>query len=420
MTHEPVPQYILEPFLCTETHMASTLPTLAPELIDIIASNLESTDLFALRLVCKIVSLKAFHSFGRECFNKIQTDLSYKGLQQLTEISKHEGLRHQVQSLLIRGGPGKLGQGFIWTRHTSGHLVFPSPGFDQLRSILLNLTNCRSFQVYPGRQTECFDEPKDLRPSDAVAIVLRIIFETASPVRSLCVTFSTYGEFTIDARQLRFLRDQGPKFISRWAHGQDLFLEHTLSPGIVDSATGLVLRNKDLHKLHIESYNDEYSVLFINRLCSADTLPRLRSLSLDIITIPGEILSKFILRFGDSLHDLSLKYLFLENGTWASVFAGCHTRFPLLERISFTHLYEAGSRKIPVMFPAIGKDPVVPGTDGCKFKFSVFHTGPLVGATYEGPQIDTAFKMLAKSAVNYGTKSKNARQKLLKELCSVP
>ena len=264
--------------------MTSTLPTLAPELIDIIATNLEHTDLFALRIVCKSLSLKTLHKFARECFHTLQTDLSYKSFQYLKEISEHEGLRHHIQRLCIEEDEnGIFRDDSTWVRNPSG--------YDQLRRILLNLVNCRSFHIRGKGQLESSYEVNDPTPSDAVAIILRVIVETALPVKTFEVDFRTCDIFAVDATKLSFHQYREPMFLAGWAHLQTLFLDYAILSDTVPWAAGLVRSGKSLQKLCVVSKCDEHSMLFISLLSSANTLPRLRSLRLGVIAVPEKLLT---------------------------------------------------------------------------------------------------------------------------------
>ena len=61
--------------------MSLILPTLAIELLELVASFLSPTDLCSLRLVCRDLSRKVLNSFGDANFATLQTDLSQRSLQ---------------------------------------------------------------------------------------------------------------------------------------------------------------------------------------------------------------------------------------------------------------------------------------------------------------------------------------------------
>ena len=75
--------------------MKPTLPTLATELVELIACWLGPTDLCSLRLGCNDLRQKSLRSFGA-CFTAIRTNLSQKSLPRLQEISEGDILRLYV------------------------------------------------------------------------------------------------------------------------------------------------------------------------------------------------------------------------------------------------------------------------------------------------------------------------------------
>ncbi len=98
--------------------MSSKFPTLAIEIIEVIATFPEPVDLRFLRLVCRELNKKILHYFRLANFTTIQTDLDRKSLQRLQNITRSEHLAVHVQCLHFKHtGDGKLGRGFDWRRH---------------------------------------------------------------------------------------------------------------------------------------------------------------------------------------------------------------------------------------------------------------------------------------------------------------
>ncbi len=79
--------------------MSSKIPTLANEVIELIATFPEPVDLRSLRLVCRELNKKTLHYFRLANFTTIQTDLDRKSLQRLQNITKSEYLAVHVQCL---------------------------------------------------------------------------------------------------------------------------------------------------------------------------------------------------------------------------------------------------------------------------------------------------------------------------------
>ena len=208
--------------------MEPTLPTLAMELVELIAHFLEPTDLSSLRLACKNLHRKSLYSFGA-CFTTFRTDLSLKSLQKLQVISEDDNLRLYVQKLLIKPREGEtLGQGFQWDRHSSGHLEGHLPGLEKLQYLLAhNLPNCRSFHIFTLGGEE--DESDALTPSDVVALILRIVpsisidASRSLPLKSFIVDFTSpivgiqfHGDGTLYANRLLQSRSTNSIYAKRF------------------------------------------------------------------------------------------------------------------------------------------------------------------------------------------------------------
>ncbi|MCJ1232966.1 hypothetical protein MMC14_000920 [Varicellaria rhodocarpa] len=81
-------------------------------------------------------------------------------------------------------------------------------------------------------------------------------------------------------------------------------------PEDLDWTTGLVLDAPDLRKLEIlnpwDPSSDEAFFSFLDRFASADTPPRLQGLSLSMAQVTGQLLSRVMVRFCDTLQVLTL------------------------------------------------------------------------------------------------------------------
>ena len=232
--------------------MTAGLPTLA---IELAASRLGPADVFALRLVCKELNLITFHYFSRMYFYTLRTVLSRRDLQALNGISQYEQLMHQVQTLLIARRWGGIGSSVTWNRHPSGQLIAHSEGRDELREdelrdILLNLVDCRSFQIRRNIESERIYESNCLAPSDAISIILSIAAETELAIKSFHANFN-HAPNTVDAKRLQTPRYQRSQFGIAWAHVQNLSLKYGLLIDTLNWSTELVLHAANLQKLHL-------------------------------------------------------------------------------------------------------------------------------------------------------------------------
>jgi hypothetical protein len=399
--------------------MAPRFSFFPAEIIAAISDQLQSSDLCALRLVCREVNEKTLYSFCTTCFTTLRTDLSLASLQILKEISGHQVIRHHVQRLVIEGN-GKWGRGFNWYRHPSGCLVAPLLGHELLRGILVNnLVNCRSFRFNRGTQLEAFYKFNVLTGSDSIAIILSIIIQNSLPVKSFCIDFRKgLSADSIDGKRLEGVLYRSPGFTNAWTHLQELCLDQRMLSGTFDLMLELVLHATNLRRLslkldhdHPTSYagrgvlNNE-SISFINRISSADSLFRLEDLSISHMTLTEECLSKLLCRFCDSLRILSFSWVRLKGGgTWASLIRGIRSQLPLLESISVSFLRQQRFDGVMcgyILYTALGEDPVVPSTNGLSFdllhhRFQRYDE--IMGTRYKGPNIEAALEILAESAV---------------------
>ena len=184
--------------------MASGLSSLAIEIIELIATALDPTDLCSFRGVCKELNWKSLHYFGQTCFTTVETNLSRASLQKLQNISVATPLKYYVQRLHVSKSPiiqakhrrgWDLGDGHetdLWPRCPSGYLEPPLPrGAQILRDVLVKgLVHCRSFKVSgPGDYGEAprYNAYKSghLTPTDAAGVILAVVADSSLPIKSL-------------------------------------------------------------------------------------------------------------------------------------------------------------------------------------------------------------------------------------------
>jgi hypothetical protein len=127
--------------------MSSKIPTLAIEIIELIATFQEPVDLRSLRLVCREINKKTLHYFRLANFTTIQTDLDRKSLQRLQNITKSEHLAVHVQCLHFKHtDDGRFGRGLDWRRHQWNLLADQFDGVSLLRDGKLSQVQVISLQ----------------------------------------------------------------------------------------------------------------------------------------------------------------------------------------------------------------------------------------------------------------------------------
>lgn len=387
--------------------MATSLPKLPVEVVEAIASDLNPTDLFSLRLSCKELKRKTLHHFGHTYFTILQTDLSRKSLQKIQSISENEQLRHHVQTLLIKNWADDLGRGFYWHRVEGRDLsgcvdARLSPGVQMLRAILKGMTNCRSFHIYSRGGMEEYYDSEYLLPSDAIGIVLAIIADTGMSIKSFFVDFRNWGSGSVDAKRLQMPRYQQPAFRIAWEKLEELRLEHCLTSDTFDWARDLVLHTTKLKKLSL-NFNFDYSTSFLDSLLtSPQTFHCLQEFKLGCAHTAVEDLSSLLLRCHSNLRTLSFWHVYVKSGTWVQILKELRNNFPLLESISVDWPKEYRDEKIiDIQFPMLEDNLIVPGSQGRKFelKYKKWRGRRRAwGASYHGRVgMDKALELLAES-----------------------
>lgn len=350
--------------------MSSTLPTLAIEVIETIASTLDQTSLGSVRLVCKDLNRKTLHYFGRTYFTRFKTDLSHNSLLKLESISRNEQLKNLVQSLSIKGNED-LGRGFHWHRakesNLSSHIdTRISLGVQMLRNALTEMVNCRSFRIQSLGGMEEYYGSEYLLPSDAIGIILSIVAEDGTPLKSFHIDFGSRG--SVDAKRLQMQLYQQPTFIAAWKNLEELHFEHYLTSETLDWARDLVLHTLSLKKLSLR-FNFDHSTLFVDSLLSSPArFQGLHELKLGSIYISADMLSTLLLSCRDSLRRLSFWHVRIQSGAWVQILTALIT-FRFLEDIVVDWPKECRNEEtIHLQFPKLDINPVVPGCEGRKFE----------------------------------------------------
>lgn len=269
--------------------LSKTAPTslqgLLPELVEVVASLLEPTDLCALRLACRALYNKTYDVFWQTSLQNIQTDLSHASLTKLDILSNNPQLCRYVHGLTFKGlaeNGDVLGEGLDWNRHSSGHLVDlqEQPAVKLLRPILSRLVNCKSFECYSTPTPDHLDLEGITGATDAVQVILDIIAEARLPVASFSVNLT--GRSYLDPRRFHLGYFKKPGFVNIWAHLEELILDFTPDFEIFDWATDLIRLARNVKKLNMTLDTDHNTFTLMQRLASTESLiwPRLQELRL--------------------------------------------------------------------------------------------------------------------------------------------
>ncbi|OJI99488.1 hypothetical protein ASPVEDRAFT_516244 [Aspergillus versicolor CBS 583.65] len=265
----------------------ASLQGLLPELVEVVASFLEATDLCKLRMTCRTLYNNTHDVFWCTSLRNIQTDLSHASLTKLNILSNNPQLSRYVHRLTFKGFAGNgdiLGQGLDWNRHSSGHLIDlqEQPGVKLLRPILSRLPNCKSFECCSISTPDHVALEGITGATDAAQVILDIVAETRLSVASFSANLS--GRSYLDPRrfQLDYFKKSG--FVERWAHLEELILHFTPDDEVIlDWATQLILLARNVKKLNMSLGTDRNTFIFMRRLAKTEkslAWPQLQELRL--------------------------------------------------------------------------------------------------------------------------------------------
>lgn len=388
-----------------------SLSTLAVELIELIATNLEPADLCSLRLTDKSLHDKTFHSFSQKCFHTLRTNLSDESIERLKECAKQEQLRLCVRTLTITSVDSK-GTAKEWAHFRNRLRRAPSmwPALEVLCNILqYRLVNCRSFQLSAETQRLAGADRIRITSGSREAEAVAVGFFTLMKIAEWHVE-SIYTDF-------RF-RAQTPKQVlaveAKWSQVQELVLDYCL----VGSDTGalrIIGVAQNLRRLMLGDPDGRESEFgsafwFTTKLRDSDRpkdvymLPALEELNLLNGWVTKEHLSSFVRNCSPSLRNLTLQRMYLfGGGTYESFFSGLAEKLINLESFHIAWLgIPATSSYQYIALEAPGNDWAVPETDGQTMKriFSPSDsTDPdrICGASYRGPRMDLALVLLSRA-----------------------
>lgn len=342
------------------SHMPSSrFHNLPVEVLQEIASHLDTAELCSIRLSCKRIYESTRRQFACAFFQTLHTDLSITRLERLRAISNDPELAPHVHTLVVRACPENvLGEGLPWSRHSLGYLL-PEQGVQQWTDVLRRLVNCTSFHLIRDGWSDKDEGLDHLAPTDAITVILNAIIAARIPVREFLVDFkpaNSAGANELDVRRINVADLQESRFIAAWASLQALQLNFTMNPTIItDWVDPLVRRATRLRKLTIQFDLGFEAEAIIERLSSIDTPSQLQELTLrSAAEINGARLSDLLCRYRDSLRVLDMESILLSGPGWKSIFRTIG-EFPLLESFSFGFLKED---IYYVHFPIASENPV--------------------------------------------------------------
>lgn len=385
----------------------SLFPTLAVELVELIASNAESQSVFALRLVCRDLQKKTFHHFARRFFSSVKTDLSEESLVRINALSQNAALRPYVHGLAFMLQNG-VGRGLVWDRHPWGPLSAPLE-VDAIRLLQNNLikylTNCRSFYIF-CRYPEGHPDMNHVTVTDAVAVFFALVVDARLPVSSFHLIYANKYSRTLimDMRRIPKMLYRQPHFKIVWSNLQKLSLEQYLTLDNFGFLLELVLSAPNLKTLLLNLGSQDLACEFMHELAETATFPQLQELALFRTSIRLPDLMKIIRGVRENLTALTLYHVSLApDNNWAAVLKELSQGFTALKTISLYYLWASDPTKELLSFPDIHKTPALSGTPDRNLHtfYSEDKKSPSVlGIEYSGTKMSQILNLLQNTALH--------------------
>ena len=342
--------------------MSSILPTLSPEIVELLSTFLPLADLRSFRCVCRAINKKTLRRFALTHFTTMQTDLSRSSLQRLRGISDVEQLASRVQCLRIvhSEDDGRLGKGLNWSRDQWCNLEDRAEGFGLLRTTLFDkLLNCRSIRIDSYDEYDPLRETNSLIPSQVVGLILSLV-AAGLALTSFAIVSSYDGSGRLDMKGLQMYLSYTSPFITAWSQIEELSLDYGMTADQLDWALHLVSSAPRLRSLSLGFH--EASSSFMEELSSLCSLQQLESLSIRAAHMTVGSISTLLLQNCETLRSLSLQHTCIDRGTWAVLLDVIKNQMPHLKDLYLFWLKEQLPNR-RVNFSTMTRYPVVPGSE---------------------------------------------------------
>ncbi|CAI7584015.1 unnamed protein product [Penicillium manginii] len=365
-------------------------PTLAVELVELIADHAESQSLLALRLVCRDLQKKTFHHFARRFFSSIKTDLSEESLVRINALSQNAALRPYIHGLAFMLQNG-VGRGLVWDRHPWGPLSAPLE-VDEIRHLRDNLvkylTNCRSFYIF-CRYPEGHPDMSHVTVTDAVAVFFALVVDARLPVSSFHLIYANKHSRTLimDMRRIPKMLYRQPQFKIVWSNLQKLSLEQYLTLDNFGFLLELVLSAPNLTTLLLNLGSQDLASAF----------PKLQELALFRTSIRAPDLMRILGGLRGNLTALTLYHVSLPDNNWTAVLKQLSQGFTTLKTISLYYLWATDPTKELLAFPDIHKSPALsdmPGRSLHTFYSEDLKSPSVLGIEYSGTKMSQILSLL--------------------------
>lgn len=336
-------------------------PTLAVELVELIANKADHSSLLALRLVCRDLQKKTFHHFARRSFSSIKTDLSEESLIRINALSQNAAIRPYVHGLAFMLQNG-VGRGLVWDRHPWGPISAPLE-VDAIRllrdNLIKYLTNCRSFYIF-CRYPEGHPDMNHVTITDAVAVFFALVVDARLPVSSFHLIYANKYSRTLimDMRRIPKMLYRQPQFKIVWSNLQKLSLEQYLTLDNFGFLLELVLSAPNLKTLLLNLGSQDLASEFMHELAETASFSQLQELALFRTSVRLPDLVNILRGVRGNLTALTLYHVSLApDNNWISVLTELSRGFTALTTISLYYLWATSPTKELLSFSDMNKAP---------------------------------------------------------------
>lgn len=387
---------------------SALFPSLAVELVELIAGVLENSSLLHLRLTCRQLQKKTFHHFAWRFFSSVKTDLSENSLAHIHALSQHSELRQYVQSLAFML-QSELGHGLVWDRQPWGTLSDPMnvEQIRRLRDDLVNsLTRCRSFFIF-CRYPEGRPDMKHMTITDAVAVFFSLVIDGQLPVSSFHLIYANQYSRTLimDMRRMPKMLYRQPQFKLAWSALKKLSLEQYLTLDNVGFLLELVLSAPNLQTLLLNLGSHDLAGEFMHELAETGSFSQLQELALFRTSVRAPDLIKILASMRKTLATLTLYHVSLSaDEDWTSVLTEVSTNCDALQSISLYYLWATTPAKELYSFPDLQKETSLCQSPGHKLHMlhaeNPVKSPSILGIDYTGPRVSRVLSLLQTTAVH--------------------
>ena len=335
------------------------LDELPIDILDIVTTYIASKDILSLRLTCRSLAESTVHSFCRQYFRKIETDLSPASLAALETLGSHTVIAPRIRELnfisrrrvkMYDQRPDvRFGEGHSWPRDPDlNHIidVQSHSAFTRLSKLLrFAFTSCRIFTLTMDGIEWWYDEDM-ITTSDVILLICFLTNEAHISLESIRIQ----PALTTDTRSLdpvRFSSPLLPPSLQQRTFSSitDLQLEFTLTNSTFDWTAAAILSCNSLRSLSLglggtDLQYDKTSCL-LDKIRQIDHPPALQEFALARADLSKSCLLEFLMCSQRRLKVLSICCVRLGTfGDWKDVLETINTNFGGLQQISLAHLLE--------------------------------------------------------------------------------